>query len=100
MSHGGGCHGGGGQLRLESDDRRERAQPGSSDDGGRFCQGRVLSDLSVIAVHLATPAVVSPPWPSTKHRASQFGDLLQFSKKYLEVSVSRGIFCWTGTNLI
>ena len=79
---------GGGQLRLESDDRRERAQPDSSDDGGCFCQGRVLADLSGIAGHRASPAVVSPPWPSTKHRASQFGDLLRSSKKYLEVPVS------------
>ena len=36
-------------MDLGSDDRRERAQPSTSEEKPRFCEGRVLSALTVIA---------------------------------------------------
>jgi hypothetical protein len=38
-----------GRVDLGSDDRRERAQPSTSEEKPRFCEGRVLSALTVIA---------------------------------------------------
>ncbi|KAJ1290088.1 hypothetical protein BS78_02G215800 [Paspalum vaginatum] len=43
-----------GGVGLRSGDRRERAQPSTSEEKPRFCEGRVLSALTVIAVRPPT----------------------------------------------